>query len=133
MEVRRGTLKAFLRTHLPPHRNTYIMRTLEPYFQMVQNNHASVSLSCLSDFKIDKHVLSDTEINESLIFALRHSFMKNLCDLMKAQDPSLSDDEIRKFYTLITEWILCEFVPANESRKAFFADLITKSITRPHT
>jgi hypothetical protein len=104
------------------------MDTLEPFFQMVQNDNVRVSLRHLHGFKSNDDILSGTELRQDLFFALMHSFMKNLCELMQTKDPNVTNDEIKRFYGVMMEWILSEFVPTDEPWKTYLHKLVTQTI-----
>ncbi len=77
--------------------------------------------------------MSGTEVRQDLFFALMHSFMKNLCELMQTKDPNVTNDEIKRFYGVMMEWILTEFVPTDEPWKTYLYELVTNTIKSPHT
>jgi hypothetical protein len=133
MEVRRGTLREFLRTHLQPDRVTHIMDAVEPFIQMVQCDNTFVSLKYLHGYNDKRDTMSGTEVRQDLFFALMHSFMKNLCELMQTKDPNVTNDEIKRFYGVMMEWILTEFVPTDEPWKTYLYELVTNTIKSPHT
>lgn len=127
MEIRRGTLRACLQKNLQPDRVDHVMQTLEPFFQMVQNEQLNLSLRALEKPSNSLETVTTRKTREELCFALLHSFMKNLLSLMCFRPPTLPTDIEKRFFNLIFEWILCEYSTDNQSQQIHFRNLVIQT------
>lgn len=129
MEIRRGTLRTCLHSHLPPDRVEHVMNTLEPYFQMVQEEEVCVTTSTLTNFESLPPKSVTPPVRESLVFALLQSFMKDLMSLMDPKIPNPGSTPGKKLFSLIFEWILYEFTNEDNSRRTHFYTLVQQAAT----
>lgn len=129
MEIRRGTLRQYLHTHLPSNRVDHVMNTLEPYFKMVQEEVVCVTTSTLTNFESSSPKSATPPVRESLVFALLQSFMKDLMSLMDPKIPNPGNTPGKKLFSLIFEWILYEFTSEDDPRRTHLHSLVQQAAT----
>ena len=129
MVIRPGTLREYLEAHLPLERIERVMKTLEPFFQMVRKEEARVETTALDSFSSSPPKTATPDVRAGLVSALLQSFMKNLMFLLQPPKPNPKVEPGKKLFSLIFEWLLYECTSEDEERRDHLFGLVSQAAT----